>query len=133
MWGQSPHVKIAFFRMWCRSPTASRARPIFVGRISSDYVWPDWGDPRGFGVTPEPETLALFSQWKEVFDAFPVETSLAYHTFREWFGWEKVPVPTESMLQSHDIKSLTVLRREMTLAKTRSDIAAFMGNGKDVG
>jgi hypothetical protein len=46
-----------------------------------------------FGITPEPETFALFSQWKEVFDAFPIETSLAYHAMREWFGWEPVPLP----------------------------------------
>jgi hypothetical protein len=46
-----------------------------------------------FGITPEPETFTLLSQWKEVFDAFPVETSLAYHTMREWFGWEAVPLP----------------------------------------
>lgn len=61
------------------------AKADYIHRISS--AW-------DFGVTPEPETVALFSQWKEVFDAFPVETSLAYHTFREWFGWENVPVPT---------------------------------------
>jgi hypothetical protein len=47
-----------------------------------------------FHVHPEPETFELFSQWKEVFDRFPIPTSPAYHAFRAWFGWEPVnPVP----------------------------------------
>src|SRR5687768_1432706 len=40
--------------MRCRSPTASRSRPIFVGRISSDYVWPDWCDSRGSRFSDQP-------------------------------------------------------------------------------
>jgi hypothetical protein len=39
-----------------------------------------------FHVHPEPETFELFSQWKEVFDCFPIPTSPAYHAFRAWFG-----------------------------------------------
>lgn len=46
-----------------------------------------------FGVHPEPETFALFAQWQEVFDRFPVLTSPAYHTFRAWFGWSSLPYP----------------------------------------
>ena len=60
------------------------AKADYVHRIAS--AW-------DFGITPEAETFALFSQWKEVFDKFRIETSPAYHTFREWFGWEKVPIP----------------------------------------
>lgn len=60
------------------------AKADYVHRICS--AW-------DFGIQPEPETSALFSQWKEVFDAFPVETSPAFHAFREWFGWEPVSIP----------------------------------------
>lgn len=46
-----------------------------------------------FYVHPEPETFALFSKWKEIFDRFPLPTSPAYHAFRAWFGWDAVLVP----------------------------------------
>lgn len=46
-----------------------------------------------FHVLPEPETFALLSGWKDVFDKFPLATSPAYHAFRAWFGWESVPYP----------------------------------------
>src|SRR5207244_12909893 len=32
-------------------------------------------------VHPEPQTFALFSTWKEIFDCYPVLTSTAYHAF----------------------------------------------------
>jgi hypothetical protein len=46
-----------------------------------------------FGILPDPETFALFSGWREIFDRFPVSTSPAYHTFRSRFGWPAVPWP----------------------------------------
>jgi len=46
-------------------------------------------------VHPEPQTFALFSTWKEIFDCYPVLTSPAYHAFRAWFGWESMRRPLE--------------------------------------
>ncbi len=46
-----------------------------------------------FHIPPEPETFELFSQWKDVFDRYPLPASPAYHAFRAWFGWEPVPYP----------------------------------------
>ena len=46
-----------------------------------------------FHIHPEPETFELFSQWRDVFDRFPIPTSPGYHAFRAWFGWPPVPVP----------------------------------------
>ena len=44
-----------------------------------------------FGVPPWPETVTLFSGWKDIFDRFPIPQSPSYHAFRDWFGWESVP------------------------------------------
>lgn len=41
-----------------------------------------------FGIAPEPATLQLLAQWKDVFDAFPLAHSPAYHALRAHFGWE---------------------------------------------
>lgn len=46
-----------------------------------------------FGVMPDAETFKLFAGWKDIFDRFPVDTSIAYHTFRSEFGWEEFPWP----------------------------------------
>ena len=46
-----------------------------------------------FYIHPEPETFALFSSWRDVFDRFPLVTSAAYHTFRAWFGWPPMAPP----------------------------------------
>ncbi|HEY3241851.1 MAG TPA: hypothetical protein VGM03_00745 [Phycisphaerae bacterium] len=46
-----------------------------------------------FHVHPEPQTFELFKMWKEVFDRFPLPASPAYHAFRQWFGWEPMPMP----------------------------------------
>jgi len=46
-----------------------------------------------YGVQPEPVTFDLFSQWREIFDRFPIVTSPAYHTFRRWFEWPAVAAP----------------------------------------
>lgn len=51
-----------------------------------------------FNITPDPQTFDLFEQWKDAFDAFPLVTSPAWHTFRAWFGWERVPVPPGLLL-----------------------------------
>jgi hypothetical protein len=64
---------------------SKEAKADYVHRICS--AW-------DFHIHPEPETFALFSTWKEVFDEFPITTSPAYHAFRAWFGWEPLPRPT---------------------------------------
>jgi hypothetical protein len=46
-----------------------------------------------FHIHPQPETFETLRGWRDVFDQFPVSTSPAYHTFREWFGWPAVPSP----------------------------------------
>lgn len=46
-----------------------------------------------FHIFPEPETFALFKTWREIFDRFPVITSVGYHTFREIFGWSRLENP----------------------------------------
>lgn len=45
-----------------------------------------------FDIYPEQETFALLRQWKAVFDRYPIPESPAYHTFRQMFGWEDVPL-----------------------------------------
>ena len=60
------------------------AKADYVHRICS--AW-------DFRIHPEPETFDLFGGWKDVFDRFPLVTSPAYHAFRAWFGWERVPTP----------------------------------------
>jgi hypothetical protein len=42
------------------------------------------------GVGPETYTLKLLSNWKDVFDRFPLKGSPAYHALRSYFGWEPV-------------------------------------------
>jgi len=44
-----------------------------------------------FRIHPEPETFELLAQWRDIFDAFPLPASPAYHAFRSWFGWSVVP------------------------------------------
>lgn len=46
-----------------------------------------------FYILPHDETFALFAGWKDVFDRFPLPASPAYHAFRSWYGWERVPMP----------------------------------------
>lgn len=46
-----------------------------------------------FYIHPEAETFELFRGWKDIFDRFPVPTSVGYHTFRMIFGWEPVANP----------------------------------------
>ncbi|MBI4266733.1 MAG: hypothetical protein HY657_20390 [Acidobacteria bacterium] len=47
-----------------------------------------------YGIHPDEDTFALFSEWKDIFERFPIVTSPAYHAMRAWFQWEPVPVPT---------------------------------------
>lgn len=68
-----------------RSLDSPQARADYVHRICS--AW-------DYGVPPTRETFALFSDWKDVFDRFPIVTSPAYHAMRLWFGWEPVSVPS---------------------------------------
>lgn len=57
------------------------ARADYVHRICSQW---------DYGIVPEPETFGLLAAWKDVFDAFPVRHSPAYHAFRMLFRWEPV-------------------------------------------
>lgn len=57
-----------------------------------------------YGIVPEPQTLALLSQWKDVFDAFPVRHSAAYHALRRLFGWD--PVPGHTLRATYEIYDL---------------------------
>ena len=43
-----------------------------------------------YGIVPEPGTFELLRGWKDVFDAFPVPHSAAYHAFRSIFHWKPV-------------------------------------------
>ena len=56
-------------------------RADYVQRVCSQW---------DYGLVPEPDTVALFAKWKDVFDAFPLPHSAAYHTFRMLLGWEAV-------------------------------------------
>jgi hypothetical protein len=67
-----------------RSLDSLEARADYVHRICS--AW-------DYGVQPDPETFALLSGWKDVFDRFPIVTSPAYHAVRLWFRWDAVRVP----------------------------------------
>ena len=51
----------------------------------SDYVMRVCGAWEFF--RPTLQTLELFSQWRNVFDAFPIPASPAYHAFRTIYGW----------------------------------------------
>ena len=45
-----------------------------------------------FDIYPEKATFALLQGWRDVFDRYPIPESPAYHTFRQIFGWEAVPL-----------------------------------------
>lgn len=69
----------------CKAPTHFRddyERADYLDRICTGL---------DFGVVPEPETLELLSEWKVIFDTFPVRQSSGYHALRDLYGWEKVP------------------------------------------
>jgi hypothetical protein len=71
-----------------------------------------------FRIHPEPETFAVLREWKQVFDRFPLVTSPAYHAFRAWFGWERVPRPAGLAYAEPAYVTWTALREEATPANT---------------
>jgi len=99
------------------SASGNNAEPI-AAKPSDPYidhsVYPDLADPPeqllsdeakadylhriccawDFGIHPDAQTFQLFSGWRDIFDAFPVVTSPAYHALRSWFGWAAVSWPT---------------------------------------
>jgi hypothetical protein len=44
-----------------------------------------------FGIPPEPPTFALFSEWRNVFDEYPLIHLPGYHAFRTLYGWPAAP------------------------------------------
>ncbi|GAB4464987.1 MAG: hypothetical protein OHK0029_35330 [Armatimonadaceae bacterium] len=57
-----------------------------------------------FDIYPEQETFALLRTWKDIFDRYPIPESPAYHTFRQIFGWESVPiVPNPAVRLTYEI------------------------------
>jgi hypothetical protein len=56
-----------------------------------------------FGIVPDQETFALFTTWRDVFDAYPLLGSLAYHTFRSTFNWPPIPaIILETLWERYD-------------------------------
>jgi hypothetical protein len=45
-----------------------------------------------FGVPIDSDTIALFREWREVFDRFPIADSPSYHALRAYFRWPAVPM-----------------------------------------
>ncbi len=45
-----------------------------------------------FGIAPEPDTVALFRSWRDVFERFPLLDSPGYHALRAHFRWSRMPV-----------------------------------------
>lgn len=56
-------------------------RADYVARVCS--AW-------DFGIVPEPKTLHYLSEWRDIFDAYPLPHSIAYHAFRAWYHWPPV-------------------------------------------
>jgi len=55
-----------------------------------------------FHIHPDQATFDLLSTWRDIFDAFPLPASPAYHAFRSWFGWPEGPsAPPELMPTPH--------------------------------
>ena len=42
------------------------------------------------GVVPDGATLDLLSQFRDIFDRYPLAASPAYHALRSFYGWEAV-------------------------------------------
>ena len=51
-----------------------------------------------FGVFPDQADWDRFSEWKDVFDRFPLPNSPAYHTFRSAYGWNAAPRGTSGLM-----------------------------------
>jgi hypothetical protein len=58
------------------------ARADYVARVCA--AW-------DFGIVPEPETLSLLAEWRDVLDLYPLPSSVAYHTLRALYRWPPVP------------------------------------------
>ena len=43
-----------------------------------------------FGLPPDAATLRMFSEWRDVFDAFPLSGSPGFHALRSFFGWPRI-------------------------------------------
>ena len=59
-----------------------------------------------FGVFPEREDWRRLSQWRDIFDRFPLPHSPAYHTFRARFGWPDGPVGVHGLVPGWKIADL---------------------------
>jgi hypothetical protein len=70
--------------------TGPADRADYVHRICS--AW-------DFGIVPDHETFELFRAWRDIFEAYRLPASPAYHAFRAWFGWPTVGRVT--ILDSH--------------------------------
>lgn len=70
-----------------------------------------------FGITPEPETVALFSTWKEVFDAYPIETLPTMHSASGSDG-RPVPLPPRIHLPEPRYRELDRLEGRADPCKT---------------
>jgi len=51
-----------------------------------------------FGVPPERATVALFREWRSIFDRFPLPHSPSYHAFRATYRWPMLPIPESPLL-----------------------------------
>ncbi len=51
-----------------------------------------------FGVFPDQTDWDRFSEWRGVFDRFPLPSSPAYHTFRMHYGWDVGPRGTSGLM-----------------------------------
>ena len=68
---------------------AEADRAEYVHRICSAF---------DFGVFPDQTDWDRFSEWKDVFDRFPLPNSPAYHTFRSAYGWNAAPRGTSGLM-----------------------------------
>ncbi len=56
-----------------------------------------------FGIVPEPRTFEMLSDWRAVFDAYPLPHSPAYHAFRSSCNWPPIPgLCLEADYEKHD-------------------------------
>ncbi|NBX29040.1 hypothetical protein EBR04_01075 [bacterium] len=70
-----------------------------------------------FGIFPEREDWDRFASWREIFDAYPLPDSPAYHTFRARFGWP----PAARAASCRPGKCRIAARAELIRAPTPSE------------
>lgn len=51
----------------------------YVHRVCTAWDW---------GIPPRPETLALLSQWRHIFEKFPVPDSPSFMALKAAYGWD---------------------------------------------